>query len=184
MEFLSAKQDTQISLRNSDFWPPVKITELVVGNCEFRAVAHIIHCRESVWPKVRKYFIDQLNSDSTGYLRGVSVTSGGEISLQSLQASPMHFVGPIWDRSKSLDSGKQAQLTTDAYDTFVVMVTYNYSNVVIRASSSFQSANALRAATPTDRLLGMVFRGCGGTGHLDSIDIGGARVYAGGCEQS
>ena len=82
MEFLSEKQDTQISLRNSDFWPPVKITELVVGNREFRAVAHIIHCRESVWSKVRQYFIDQLNSDSTGYLRGVSVTSGAEISAE------------------------------------------------------------------------------------------------------
>ena len=43
----------------------------------------------------------------------------------------MHFVGPIWDRSKWFDSDKHAQLTADAYDTFVVMVTSDYSNVVI-----------------------------------------------------
>ena len=43
--------------------------------------------------------LDQLNSDPTGYLRDFAVTSGAEISLQSLQASLMHFVGAIWDRS-------------------------------------------------------------------------------------
>ena len=43
----------------------------------------------------------------------------------------MHSVGSIWDRSKWFDSDKHAQLTADAYDTFVVMVTYDYSNVII-----------------------------------------------------
>ena len=32
----------------------------------------------------------------------------------------------------------------DAYDIFIVMVTYDYSNAVIRAPSSFQSAEAIK----------------------------------------
>ena len=78
------------------------------------------------------------------------------MSLQSLQASLMHFSGPIWDCSKWFNSNKHAQLTIDAYDTFAVMVTYDYSNIVMRAPSSFRSAEAIRAAIPTARLLGMV----------------------------
>ena len=66
---------------------------------------------------------------------------------------------------------KHAQLTADAYKISAVMVTYDYSNVVIRAPSSFQSAEAIRAAIPTAGLLGMAFSGCGGAGHWDSIDI-------------
>ena len=58
----------------------------------------------------------------------------------------MHLVGPILVHSKWFDSDKHAQLTADAYDIFVVMVTYDYSSVVIRAPSSFQSAEAIRAA--------------------------------------
>ena len=96
-------------------------------------------------------------------------------SLQSLQASLIHFAGTIWDHSKWFDSDKHAQLTADAYYTFVVMVTYDYSSIVIRAPSSFQSADAIRAAIPTARLLGLVFSGYGGAGHWDSIDIGRAR---------
>ena len=76
-----------------------------------------------------------------------------------------HFVGPIWDHNKWFDSDKHAQLTADTYDTFVVMVTYDYSKVVIRAPSSPQSADAVRAAIPTARLLDMAFSGCGGAGH-------------------
>ena len=71
----------------------------------------------------------------------------------------MHFVGSIWDRSKWFDSGRHAQLTEDAYDTFVMMVTYDFSNVEIQAPSSFQSAEAIRTAIPIDRLLGMEFSG-------------------------
>ena len=104
---------------------------VVDGNCGFRAVAHIIHSHESVWSEVRQRLLDQLNSDPTGYLRDFAVTSGAEISLQSLQASLIHFVGPIWDRSEWFDSDKHAQLTADAYDILVVMATYDYSNVVI-----------------------------------------------------
>ena len=70
------------------------------GNCGFRAVAYIIQGQESVWPEVRQRLLDQLNSDPTGYLREFALTSGAEISLQSLYASLMHFLGPIWDRSK------------------------------------------------------------------------------------
>ena len=157
------------------------------GNCGFRAVAHIIHGRESVWPKVRQHLLDHLNSDPTGYLRDAATVPGAEMSPQSLQASLMHFAGPIWDRSKWFDSDKHAQLTADAYDTFVVMVTYEYSNIVIRAPSSFRSAEAIRAATPTARLFGMVFSSCGGAGPWDGIDIEkakellGKREYAGVC---
>ena len=119
--------------------------------------------------------------------RGVAINSGAEMSLQGLQASLMHFAGPIWDRSKWFDSDKHAQLTADAYNAFVVMVTYEYRNIVIRAPSSFRPAEAIRAAIPTARLLGMVFSGCGGAGHWDSIDIEkarellGKRGYAGVC---
>ena len=105
-------------------------------------------------------------------------------SLQSLQASLIHFVGTIWDHSKWFDSDKHAQLTADAYDTFV-MVTYDYNNVVIRAPSSFQSTDAIRAAIPMARLLGMVFSGCGDAGHWDGIDIERAREFLGCmCKQS
>ena len=68
---------------------------VIDGNCAFRAVAHIIHNQESLWPEVRQRLLDQLNSDPAGYLRDFAVTSGAEISLQSLQASLMHFLGPI-----------------------------------------------------------------------------------------
>ena len=77
--------------------------------------------------------------------------------------------------------------TADAYNTFVVMVTCEYSKIVIRTPSSFRSAEAIRATIPTARLLGMVFSGCGGAGYWDSIDIEkarellGKREYAGVC---
>ena len=87
-------QAIQISLRNSAFWPLINIAEMVIdGNCAFRAVAHIIHSQESLWPEVRQRLLDQLNSDPTGYHRDFAVTSGAEISLQCLQASLMHFLG-------------------------------------------------------------------------------------------
>ena len=99
----------------------------------------------------------------------------------------MHFLGC----SKWFDNDKYAQPTVDAYDTFVVvMVTNGHSNAVIRAPSSFRSTEAIRAAIPTARLLGMVFSGCGGAGHWDSIDIErarellGKREYAGVCKRN
>ena len=106
-------------------------------NCGFRTVAHIIRRQESVWPEVGQRLLDQLNSGPAGYLRDFGVTSGAEIALQNLQASLMHFVGSIRDRSKWFDSDKHAQLKADAYGIFVVMVTYHCSSVVIRAPSSF-----------------------------------------------
>ena len=54
------------------------------GNHRFRAVAHIIQGQEPVWPEVRQRLLDQLSGDPTGYLRDFAVTSGAEISLQSL----------------------------------------------------------------------------------------------------
>ena len=94
-------------MRNSAFWPLINIAEMVVdGNCGFCAVAHIIHGQESVWHEIRQRLLDQLNSDPTGYLHDFAVTSGAEIPLQSLQTSLMHFVRPIWDRSKWFHSDK------------------------------------------------------------------------------
>ena len=161
---------------------------MVADGCfGFRAVAHIIHGRESVWPEARQHLLDRLNSNPAGYLRDVAITSGAEMPLQSLQTSLMHFAGPIWDRSKWFDSDKHAPLTADTYDTFVMMVTYDYSNIVIRALGSFQSAEAIRAAIPTARLLGMVLSGCGGAGRWDNVDLEragqflGEREYAGAC---
>ena len=166
------------SLPNSAFWPLANIVEMVADvNCGFRAMAHIIHGRESVWPEVRQHLLDHLASNPAGYLRDVAITSGAEMSLQSLQASLMHFSGPIWDHSKWFDSDKHAQLTADAYNTFLVIVTYEYSNIVIRAPSSLRPAEAIRAAIPTARLLGI--SGCGGAGHWDSLDIEIARELLG-----
>ena len=188
MEFVLEKQASSTqnrSLPNSAFWPLANIVEMVADvNCGFRAMAHITHGRESLWPEARQHLLGRLNNDPAGYLRDVAITSGAEMSLQSLQASLMHFSGPIWGRSKWFNSNKHAQLMADAYDTFVVMDTYDYS-IVIRAPSSLRSAQAVRAAIPTARLLGI--SGCGGAGHWDSIDIEiareslGKREYAGVC---
>ena len=51
------------------------------GNCGPRAVAHIVHCHEPVWPEVRQRLLDHLNRDPAGYLRYVANTSGAEIPL-------------------------------------------------------------------------------------------------------
>ena len=64
------------------------------GDCGFRAVAHIMHSRESVWPEVRQKLLDHLNSDPAGHPRDAAINSGAEMSLQSLQASLMHLLGP------------------------------------------------------------------------------------------
>ena len=65
------------------------------------------------------------------------------------------------------DTDENAQLTAGAYETFIVMVAYDYSNVMTQAPSAFQSAEAIRAAISIARLLGMVFSDCGGAGHWE-----------------
>ena len=57
---------------------------VTVGNCRFRAVAHMIHGQESVWLEARQRLLDHLNNDPTGHYRDVAVASGAGISLQSL----------------------------------------------------------------------------------------------------
>ena len=61
-------------------------------NRGFRTEAHIIHGRESVWSEVRQRLPYQLNSNPAGYLHDVTITTGVEISLQSLQANTLHRV--------------------------------------------------------------------------------------------
>ena len=82
VELISEKQATPISLPKSVFCPLINITEMVAdSNCGFRAMAHIVHSRESAWPEVRQRLLDHLNSDLAGYLPDVAITSGAEISL-------------------------------------------------------------------------------------------------------
>ena len=59
-------------------------------------VAHTIYSQESMWPEVCQSLLDHLNSDPAGYLHGVAITTGAEVSRQSMQASLMHF---FWDTS-------------------------------------------------------------------------------------
>ena len=118
-----------------------------------------------MWPKVRQHPLDHLNSDTTGYLHDVAITTVVEVSRQSTQASLMPFAVPTWDHSKWFDRDKHALLTADAC-IFIVMVTNNYCSIVIRTPSSFQFVEAIRAAIPTARLvLG------GSVGNWDSVDI-------------
>ena len=58
-----------------------------------------------------------------------------------------------------------------------MIITYDCSNVMAQAPSSFQSAEVIRAAIPIIRLLGMVFSGCGGAEHWESMDIERAREF-------
>ena len=112
------EEATHLSLRDSAFWPLFNIVEMVADfNCGFRAVVHIIQGQESMWPGVRQRLLDQLNSDPTGYLRGFAVTPGAEISAEP--------VGEPYALSC------HAQLTADTYDIIIVMVTNDYSNVMI-----------------------------------------------------
>ena len=64
-----------------------------------------------------------------------------------------------------------AQITADAYDLFVAMISSSSSQVLVRAPSSFQSAEEIRAALHTARLLGMLFSGFGSAGHWDFVDL-------------
>ena len=177
VELVSEEQATPISLPKSAFWPLINITEMEAdGNCGFHAVAHTIHSQKPMWPEVRRHLLGHLNGNPAGYLHDVAITSSAEASPQSMQVSLMRFAGPIWDHSEWFGSDKHAQLTADVYNIFIVLVACNYGSIVIRAPSSFRSAEATRAAIPTARLLGMVFSSCSrGVGHWDSIDIERAR---------
>ena len=57
------------------------------------------------------------------------------------------------------------------------------SQVLVRARSSFQSAEEIRAALLTAKLLGMIFSGSGGAGHWDFVDLEvlGVRELLGSC---
>ena len=76
-----------------------------------------------------------------------------------------------------------AQITAEAYDLCVVMVNPGSSQVLVRAQSSFQSAEEIRAALHTAKLLGMLFSGSGGAGHWDFVDLEvlGVRELPGSC---
>ena len=75
-----------------------------------------------------------------------------------------------------------AQITADAYDLFEVMINPS-SQVLVRAPSSFQSAEEIRATLHTAKLLGMLFSGSGGAGHWDFVDLEvlGVRELLGSC---
>ena len=76
-----------------------------------------------------------------------------------------------------------AQITADAYDLFVVMINPSSSQVLVRAPSSFQSAEEIRAALHSAKLLGMLFSRSGGAGHWDFVDLEalGVRDLLGSC---
>ena len=99
-------------------------------------MAHIVHGRGSLWLEARHTLLDQYNSDPAGHLRNVAITSGAEVSLQGLRVGLMHFFGLVLDHSKWFDSDKLAQLMADKYDISAATVTYDCSNIVIRAPSS------------------------------------------------
>ena len=101
-----------------------------------------------------------LGSNPKGYLQDVAVIIGDKASLQSLWESISLFKGPV-ELSKWFSSDMHAQITADAYDLFVVMISSNSSHVLVRAPISFQSAEEIRAALHTTRLLGMLFNGSG-----------------------
>ena len=63
------------------------------------------------------------------------------------------------------------QITADAYDLFVVMISPSSNQVLVRAPSLFQPAEEIRAALHTARLLGMLFSGSSSAGHWGFIDL-------------
>jgi len=149
------------------------------GNCGFRAVAHAIYGAESSWCRVRRelsIFLDNIPpSQAAGFLRDFEAYNGVKLSLRGLQESLEHFAGHCWDLTKWFSNDKHAQLTADAYNVGVVMITYRNSKIVVRAPSSLQSVEGIRAAIPTIKLVGMVFSGCGDGGHWDYVNIEEAR---------
>ena len=76
-----------------------------------------------------------------------------------------------------------AQITADAYDLFVVIINPSSSQVLVQAPSSFQSAEEIRAALHTAKLLGMLFSESGGAGHWDFVELEvlGVREWLGSC---
>ena len=63
------------------------------------------------------------------------------------------------------------------------MISSSSSQVLVRAPSSFQSAEETRAALHTARLLGMLSSGSGSTGHWGFVDLEelGVRELLGSC---
>ena len=59
-------------------------------------------------------------------------------------------------QNKWFVSDMHAQITADAYDLFVVMISSSSNQVLVRAPSSFQFVEEIRAALHTARLLGDV----------------------------
>ena len=57
-------------------------------------------------------------------------------------------------QNKWFVSDMHAQITADAYDLFVLMISSSSNQVLVRAPSSFRSAEKIRAALHTARLLG------------------------------
>ena len=160
--------------QNSPLWRPLISTGITTmtadGNCGFRAVAHRVYDREAAWPLVRKDLLDALESNPKGYLQDVAVMTGDKASLQSLPESISPFKWSA-ELSKWFSSDMHAQITAGAYDLFVVMISSSGSQVLVRAPSSFQSAEEIRAALHTARLLGMLFRGPGSVGRWDFVDL-------------
>lgn len=100
---------------------------------------HIVHGREFVWTEVHWCLLGRLNGNPAGYLHDAAITSSAEVSrsvhVQGLQASLMHFVGPILGYGKRFDNDMHAWLTADAYGVSVVLVIHTYG-VVVQAPSS------------------------------------------------
>ena len=103
-------------------------------------------------------------------------------SPQSLWESISHFKGSA-ELSKWFSSDMHAQITADAYDLFVVMINPSSSQVLVRAPSSFQSGEEIRAALHSAKLLGILFSGSGAAGHWDFVDLEalGVRELLGSC---
>jgi hypothetical protein len=101
------------------------------------------------------------------------------VSLEMLSDSLQHLSGSCGDQRHWFDAGKHAQLTADAYNSFVIEVTEVNSLVVIRAPSYFRDVNAIRTAlcrTDLDiKIIGMLFRTLGGVGHWDAVDFRAAQ---------
>ena len=74
-------------------------------------------------------------------------------------------------QSKWLSSNMHPQITIDAHNLFVVMISFSGSQVLVRTQSSFQSAEIIRAALHMARLLEMLFIRSGIAGHWDFVDL-------------
>lgn len=110
-----------------------------------------------------------LKSNPEGYLQDVAVVVGYKASLQSIRESIGHFKGPA-ELNRWFSGDLHAQITTDAYNLFAVMINPSSSQVLGRAPSSLQSAGEIGAALHTARLLGMLSSGSRSAGQWDFVD--------------